>query len=283
MSLVTLLPMVRLITLRLKGDSLMSLSDYMGDNASSGNPNNKNNNNKNNKKPTPTSTPIQSNTTKKTQQQSQQNVQNNKYTMIGVVAGAIVFALIFSFIIMSFLTSNKKATITPENSVVSYVPAEGVEPVEVDVKQLMTDIDELKKQVENSGTGGSGSGGTSESNMYLPEGVSSIAEFNRDEADFLKPSSLRKVQEPIPYKKGYKQVADNQYAFFLTVDYGGATMSIPVHYSDFKLLKPEGVTYFIVEYAEVRPDPEQGYKGIVTGITLDPYWKENLEPTKRAD
>ncbi len=270
----------------------MGLSDYMGGNNNNNNPNNKNNknnssnssNNSNNKKPNVSATVTPPNVPKRVQtQQVSHPITNNKLVMTAVIIGAVVVALLFSFVAMSMLTSTKKATITPENSIVSYIPAEGVEPVEVDVKQLLTDVDELKKQVENSGTGGSGSGGTSDSNMYLPEGVSSIADFNRDEADFLKPSSLRKVQEPIPYKKGYKQIANNQYAFFLTVDYGGATMSIPIHYSDFKLLKPEGVTYFIVEYAEVRPDPEQGYKGIVTGITLDPYWKENLEPTKRAN
>lgn len=258
----------------------MGLSDYMGNPNKNDTPKNQQQGNKKSQQPPPN--PIGN---RKTTQPvaTASKMSGNKLIMIVVGVMAIFFALVFSVITMNSLMGGKQVTVTPENSVVSYVPAEGVEPVDVDVKQLMTDVDELKKQVENSGIGGSGSGGTSDSNMYLPEGVSSIAEFNRDEADFLKPSSLRKVQEPIPYKKGYKQIANNQYAFFLTVDYGGATMSIPVHYSDFKLLKPEGVTYFIVEYAEVRPDPEQGYKGIVTGITLDPYWKENLEPTKRAN
>lgn len=194
-----------------------------------------------------------------------------------LIIGALILAIGFvTAIVYPLLTKGGGTTLTPENSIVSYVPAEGVEPIEVDVKQLMDDVDALKQQAEASPANSSG-----DSDVYLPEGVSSIAEFNRDEADFLKPSSLRKANEPIPYKKGYKQLSNNQYAFFLTIDYGGSTSSIPVHYSDFKELKPEGVTYFIVEYAEVKPNTEDAtYTGVVTGITLDPYWRENLEPQR---
>ena len=196
---------------------------------------------------------------------------SNKSTMLYVIAGAAVCAIAASIFLFSQMAP--KDTLTPESSIIMYQPNPEEEPIEVDVASLLTKVDSLEEQVTQMKSSPSNESGIA----YMPESVTAIADFNKDEADFLKANSLYQVKEPIPYKKMYVQLSDSQYGFYALIDYGGAKSLIPIHYSDYKDLKPEGVTYFNIEYATIRPEGAEQDKGLTVGITIDPKWRENLE------
>lgn len=192
-----------------------------------------------------------------------------------VIAGAVLLALIVSFAGVKTIMSNMgPKVVTAETPTIKYQASPDSEPVEVDVPSLLTKVESLEKEIVDIKAQPTP---RDTSIAYLPDKVTALADFNKDEADFLKANSLYQVKEPIPYKKMYVKLSDTQYGFYALIDYGGAKSLIPIHYTDYKDLKPEGVTYFIVEYASVRPEGTDQDKGLTVGITIDPKWRENLQ------